>query len=113
MMRHINFYTGVASLFLLSACMYKPFQPPPADFLWWEKNDNSRIDVRLAMSDASRVEVQSAMKQCGFNNLFNNSRMNDEDYATSQQCMKSRGFRYLGSFDICKGKRGENLAACK
>jgi len=83
-------------------CSAKPFQPPPAEFLMWEKIDGRLSDVRLFM------------KQCGFNNPYNNNgKMTADEYAKSQKCMTSLGFRDKSGFDMCAGLKGKKLEACK
>ena len=83
-------------------CSAKPFQPPPAEFLMWKKIDGKPADVRLFM------------KQCGFNNPYNNNgKMTADEYAKSQKCMTSLGFRDKSGFDMCAGLKGKKLEACK
>jgi len=92
----------LSSLALLFGCIAKPFQPPPAEFLMWEKLGSLQGDVKLAM------------KQCDFNNLINNNgKMSDEEYAKSQRCMTAMGFRDRSGYDICKTRKGEKLASCQ
>ena len=88
--------------FTLVACFgFKPFQPSPTAFKRWHKQG------------VSEGGVKQTMLECGFNNLYNNGRMEDNSYAEAQNCMLQKGFTHSSGFNICSLKSSQNLPACQ
>jgi hypothetical protein len=57
------------------------------------------------------MSVKQAMLECGFENTYNNGRMNDNAYAESQNCMLKKGFTHTSGFNICSLKSSRGLPA--
>ncbi|MYM32347.1 hypothetical protein GTP58_28850 [Duganella sp. CY15W] len=88
----------------ISGCAHKPFQPTPAEFMIWQKNNTSED------------EVKSAMLFCGYPNVggFSGVDASFEERTSAEECMFKSGFFHRdGSLGTCASKgRREALAAC-
>lgn len=86
---------------LLVGCTGRGFQPPPPDFVNWQK------------SGVSVEGVKSAMLACGYPNVAGIGDESIDAALTHFFCMKDAGFKRKDNLDLCKvGRIGES-PVCK
>lgn len=82
---------------LLVGCTGRGFQPPPPDFVYWQK-------------DGISVEgVKSAMLACGYPNVAGIGEDSIDAQLKHFYCMKDAGFKRKDNLDLCTlGRIGES-----
>jgi hypothetical protein len=104
----MKIYKGIfliSIMFFITACLYKPFQPPLTGYEQWIKKNVGHEGVKKAMRD------------CGFKNVYGYSggkRESNEDIAKEENCMFKNGFQYDDNRykGICSLPDAEKIAAC-
>ena len=82
---------------LLVGCTGRGFQPPPPDFVYWQK------------SGVSLEGVKSSMLACGYENVAGTGGGSIDERLRSFYCMKDAGFTRKDNLDMCKlGRIGES-----
>ncbi len=76
----MNKMSILLSIFLLLGCTIRFGQPPPNEDYGWIK------------PNVSLEQVRKEMLLCGFDNPFNNQRMNKNNYIISALCMEKNGY---------------------
>lgn len=98
----------LVATFAIAGCISRDgFQPLPAMFQTWAKEDASPDDVKQALLDCGYANPYS-----GFEGYV---RVSNEVLAAAEQCMKRKGYRYLlgGGRTRCDRKDNADLAACQ
>jgi hypothetical protein len=93
----------VFMIFVLNACLGKPFQPTPITFTLWQKKG------------VSEDNIKKNMLECGIPNPYTSYGMTENAYAEAQLCMLDKGFVNTSRDGIlCAQKEYQNrLSACK
>lgn len=86
---------------LLIGCTGRGFQPPPPDFVNWQK------------SGVSVEGVKSAMLACGYPNVAGIGNGSIDAELTHFYCMKDAGFKRKDNMDLCKQGRVGESSVCE
>jgi len=91
------------AVLLITACSYKPFQPPPAMFKVWSK------------SNTTPQEIIRSMKSCSLNEVTG---YHQDDTVQStylgEKCMEKLGYELKGSYrGICASENAKKTSECK